>query len=428
MSRVVVIGAGLAGLVAANRLADTDHEVVLLHQGVGGLQSGQGSIDVFGYSPARVTNPIKAVLGETRRRVPPDGRRHPYRQLGTKTVRESLSYLQKILPELLVGKLEANFQLPTAVGAIRPTCLAQPSMIAGDVVADQRLVIVGFQQLKDFNAELIAQNLNRTELPGGGRVSARALTLEFRARRGAPGGATEGEIDSSGLSYARAFDDPHYRALFAKTLVPKLEDTEVVGFPAVLGLTELNAWAELAELLGHPVFEIPLPPPSIPGIRLDQALTARAISLGVRTVPGARVLDYGGEAGRIVSVRTQPGAGVRDYHGDAFVLATGGFEAGGLALDSFGKISETLFGLPVVGQTQAPFHSDYWADHPLFNCGLAVDDRRRPISPDGEAIYTNLYAAGGILAGSSGWRDKTGDGVTVASAVAAADAIAEELI
>ena len=39
MSRVVVIGAGLAGLLAAGRLVQGGAEVILIGFGIGGLQS-----------------------------------------------------------------------------------------------------------------------------------------------------------------------------------------------------------------------------------------------------------------------------------------------------------------------------------------------------------------------------------------------------
>ena len=60
MSRVVVIGAGLAGLIAAFRLAAGGATVTLLSKGIGGLQLGQGTIDVLGYAPDRVrrTGPV----------------------------------------------------------------------------------------------------------------------------------------------------------------------------------------------------------------------------------------------------------------------------------------------------------------------------------------------------------------------------------
>lgn len=43
---------------------------------------------------------------------------------------------------------------------------------------------------------------------------------------------------------------------------------ETVGLPAVLGLDDHGAWAEIAEQVGAKVFEILLPPPSVPGMRL----------------------------------------------------------------------------------------------------------------------------------------------------------------
>lgn len=412
MSRMVVIGAGLAGWVAANRLADSGHSVVLLHKGLGGLQLGQGSFDVFGYTPHRVTNPMAAVAGA------PAG--HPYATIGTAAVVAAVDYVKQLLPELLFGDPEANYQLPTAVGAIRPTCLAQPSMLAGQVRADASWVIVGLRRLKDFSADLIAANLSRTELPDGGRLQARAITIDVAAR--------EEEIDSTGLTFARAFDDPAFRARFAAALAPQLKPGETVGLPAVLGINDPLAWSDVAQALGHDVFEIPLPPPSVLGMRLDQALRARAMAAGVRVVSGVRTVAFDAQDGRVrsVSIATEPAP--RVFTGDAFVLATGGFESGALELDSYGQVHETLFDLPVTSVDGPLFHGDYWGpEQPLFSVGVPVNAAMQPLDAAGRRVYANLYAAGGILAGAAGWRDKTGDGVAAASALVAADAIGKEL-
>ena len=411
MSRVVVIGAGLAGWVAANRLADNGHRVVLLHKGLGGLQLGQGSIDVYGYAPERVTNPIAAVSAAAAS--------HPYAGIGPKAVMEAVAYLKELLPGLLVGDPEANYQLPTAVGAIRPTCLVQPSMVAGQVRDGASWVIVGLRRMKDFSADLIAANLSRTELPDGGRLSARAVTIDVAAR--------ESEIDSTGLTYARAFDDPAFRKRFCATLAPQLKPGETVGLPAVLGLDDPQAWSAVAADLGHEVFEIPLPPPSILGMRLDQALRARATSVGVRVVSGVRTVAFDPKDGQVrsVSIATEPAP--RAFTADAFVLATGGFESGALELDSYGNVHETLFNLPVTSVDGPLLHGDYWGpEQPLFSIGVAVNAAMQPVDAAGSVVYANLHAAGGILAGTPGWRDKTGDGVAAASALVAADAIGKE--
>lgn len=412
MSRVVVIGSGLAGLVAANRLADGGADVVLLSKGIGGLQLGQGTVDVLGYTPERVTNPIKAVAKVDKG--------HPYAAIGTQGVLTALSYLKDLVPDLLVGDPEANYHLPTAVGALRPTCLAQPSMIAGNLKAGSSVVVVGLRRLKDFQPELVAGNLARTELPDGGRVRARAINVDAVPR--------EGEIDSSGLTFAKAFDDPAFRKHFAALLAPKLTDGEIVALPAVIGLNDPQAYQDLSAELGHPVFEIPLPPPSVAGLRLNQALNARAQAAGVRMVSGVRTVGFAAAGDRVLSVRNATVPAEREYRGDAFVLATGGFEAGALAMDSYGTVTETLFGLPLVGTENTPLiHGDYWgAEQPIFSVGVAVDAQMRVLG-NGQPVYANLRAVGDLLAGSTRWAEKSGDGVAAASAVLAADSILKEL-
>ncbi len=420
MTRVIVIGAGVAGLTAALRLARAGLGVTLLTKGVGGLQLSQGTVDVLGYAPSdpatRVTNPLAAVA-----ELAVADPKHPYAVTGVDAVRTGVAFLRAELGEqLLVGDVEANSLFPTAVGAIRPTCLAQPSMLAGACVDGATFAIVGLRRLKDFHPELVAGNLARTPLPDGGRLSARHLLIDVPARAR--------EVDSSGLTYARAFDDPEFRARFAAELRPQLKPDETVGLPAVLGLKDATAWQHLAELLGHPVFEIPLPPPSVPGMRLNNALMAAVRAAGVRVINGSFVDTPVLDGERLVSVSVEAAGSPRKVVGDAFVLATGGFESGALTLDSYGEVTERVFGLPLAGLDDGPLlHGDYWGgDQPLFKVGVAVDASMRVTSPDGSPVPGNLWAAGGILAGAVRWKEKSGEGIAVASAVKAADAIVEE--
>lgn len=417
MSRVIVIGAGLAGLTAATRIAAGGVAVTLLTKGLGGLQLSQGTIDVLGYAPDRVTNPLLTLSAIASARP-----EHPYAAIGAAPVHTGIAYLKELLgPELLAGDAEANYQLPTAVGAIRPTCLAQPSMIAGHVSVGMKLAIVGLRRLKDFQPELVAGNLARTTLPDGGRLDARPVVLDVPARAG--------EIDSSGLTYARAFDDAEFRARFAAALKPLLNEGEIVGLPAVIGLKDLSAWQDLAERLGHPVFEIPLPPPSVPGMRLNEAITAAAKAAGVRVVNGSRTIGFRAEGDRVLGVTVATAGAPREFLGDVFVLAAGGFESGALEFDSYGKVTETLFGLPLAGLDVTELvHDDYWgAEQPLFKVGVRVGKDMRVVDETGAAVYANLYAAGGIIGGSSRWAEKSGDGIALGSAVQAADSILKEL-
>ena len=412
MTRVVVIGAGPAGLVAAIRLAEGGARVALLNKGTGGLQLGQGTFDILGYGPDRVERPLDALAGFAEAHPG-----HPYGVLPADLVARSANYLRDLVgPALLVGDAAVNLKLPTAVGAVRPTALASPSMTAGACVDGARFVIVGLRQLKDFYPELVVGNLVRTDLPGGGRLQARAAMLDLPAR--------EGEIDSTGLTYARALDDPAYRKRFAQAVKAVVEPGETVGLPAVLGLDDHNAWSEVAEAIGAPVFEIPLPPPSVPGMRLNRALTARTKAAGVRVVPGSKVTGFRASGGAVDSVQLATAGGDRDFVADAFVLATGGFESGALTADSYHNVHESVFDLPLRRPEGHLVHGDYWGDpQPLFTIGVEVDEQMLVRHPGGDPVYTNLYAAGGILAGATRWQEKSGEGIAVASAVRAADSI-----
>lgn len=405
---VVVIGSGLAGLTAAHRLMAGGARVTLVTKGLGGLQLSQGTIDVLGYAPGRVERPLESLAS-----LPAE---HPYRTIGAEAVATALGYLTDVVgDDLLAGEAAQNVWLPTAVGAVRPTALAQPSMLGGQCVRGARFVIVGPKQLKDFHPALIAGNLARTDLPDGGRLDARPASFDLPGR--------DHEVDSSGLTYARALDDPAFRARFAAAVKPLVEPGESVGLPGILGLKDRNAWRALQDLIGHPIFEIPLPPPSVPGMRLNETLTNGLKAARARFILGSKVVGFAADGDVLRSVTLGEAGRQVVIAADAFVLAAGGFESGALDMDSYGVVTDTIFGLPLVGLDAPLIHGDYWgAAQPVFAAGVAVDSSMRVLDGD-RVVYANLRAAGGVLAGAQRWQELSGDGIAAASAVIAADSI-----
>ncbi|MDO4612634.1 MAG: glycerol-3-phosphate dehydrogenase subunit GlpB [Actinomycetaceae bacterium] len=410
MSKALVIGSGLAGLVAALRLDEAGHDVTVLTMGMGGLQLSQGTVDILGYSPERVANPI-AALGDV-------DESHPYRKLGEQTVRESVTWLKTLLGEdYLVGDIEANVVLPSVVGALRPTALYQPQMAAGVLKADTDYTIVGIKQYKDFYPELIAGNLARQELPGGGKVTARAAWIDFEVR--------SGEADASALTLARALDRDEMIGKFAWAL-SKVPGEGPIGVPAILGYRRLDVAKEVSRRLGREVFEIPGLPPSIPGMRLNEALRRILLDRRIRLIQGAQAIGFTTSGGKIASVRTHAAGRDVDYAADVIVYAAGGFESGALEMTSYGEIRETLFDLPLVLPEGSPVHGDYWGDpQPLFLVGVTTDDAMRPVGTDGKPVYDNLTVAGSLLAGSTRWEEKSGEGIAIASAWVAARTVSE---
>lgn len=418
MTDVVVVGAGLAGLLAAARLQEQGAQVTVVTFGVGGLQLSHGGFDVLGYAPDYVERPFDALDGFAAEH--PD---HPYALLGADQVRAGAEYAERFFGSArLGGNGTRNWRLPTAVGALRPTWLAPQSMTEADPGTPQadaggrdrdgrEVVVIGLRQLKDFPAELIAGNLARQpDYP-----AVRASVVDFPARGPEP--------DSSAVAYARSLDDPAYRSRFAKLLRRTVRRHERVLLPAIVGLRDPDAFGELQELVGAPLAEVPLPPPGVPGMRLTEFATRTLQDRRVRWILGSRVVGVHGHDQMVQSVDVATSGHTTTLTTGAVVYAPGGFESGALQLDSHGVVSEAHLGLPVRVPDGELVVADRHAEQPLFRAGLAVDDRMRVLDAAGRPVYRNLYAAGGVLAGALRWTEKSGEGIAAASAVRAADVI-----
>jgi len=158
----VVIGAGLAGLTAALRLAEEGQRVAVLAKGVGATHLSPGTVDVLGYVDGPVDSPAKALPDFAA--ANPD---HPYRRLPVELIGASLDWFKARLGDHgYRGGLDENFLVPTAVGVAKPTALVPETMAAGDLRGGGSFVFVGLRGLKDFYPAYLADNLARASLPG----------------------------------------------------------------------------------------------------------------------------------------------------------------------------------------------------------------------------------------------------------------------
>lgn len=405
----VVIGAGLAGLTAALRIAESGRRVVALAKGAGSLHLGGATIDILGYGPRRVESPrgeLPAFVSEN-----PD---HPYARVSSELITESVEWLKERAP-FLTGTLDHNFLLPTAVGAIRPSAIVPASIATGNLAGGGRLVLAGFSVLKDFYPTLAAANLSRHP-----DVTARAVMLDVSP--------LPGEADVGALAFARAFEDAEWRKTVLRALEGGFDRGEQVGFPAVLGLAGAGTvWDELQDGLGTDVFEIPTVPPSVPGIRLHDRLGAALRAAGGRVITGAVAVGANKTGNRVESVTVDTGGRTRSFRAESFVLATGGASAGGVIMDSHRRITEPVFDLPVAYAMGAgSFSPEYFAHHPVGRAGVAVDVSLRPVNVAGDAVYDNLHVCGATLGGAEPWKEKSGNGISLVTGYAAAESIVHE--
>lgn len=415
MIDLLVIGAGLSGLMAAYHAAKSGLRVRVVAKGLGALHWDAGTIDVLGYLPGRegtVTRPIEQLA-----RLDPS---HPYSLVDQADIRTALERFTALTAELhlpyhsaaVVGE---NILLPSPLGAARPVFLAPAAQHTGALSRLEPMLIVGFGGLRDFYPALIAENLGKLG------YAARAAFLPFAL--------LSNRSDANTVHLARELDDPARRRNLALALKQLVKPEERVGLPAIIGLEDHPATlADLQQQVGAPIFEIPTLPPSVPGIRLYQALRKRLLQLGVRVEAGMEAIGFSSDGGENIQwVETATSARPLKHRAKAYLLATGGILGGGFDSDHTGRVWETVFDLPLtIPQQRSQWFRPLFlhsAGQPVNRGGVRVSRGFQPIYPSGEPVYANLWAAGGILAGADPIRERSLTGIGVVTGMATANQI-----
>jgi len=388
---VVVIGAGLAGLSAGIGLAEAGATVFVAGKGMAATHWTHGGVDI----------------GDVRRLSARKG--HPYALLGDSLGPAIAAHLARLdaagLPYR--GSAEdAPRLVPTAIGGLRPAAILPDAQAPAlePWGGGERLLLLGIARFKDFWAPMAARNLSHQSWPDGpAEVRAAVAELPWVDRL----------HNLSAVDLARLFDDPQWRPRALAQLRAALPDGGWrIGLPAVLGLARhAEVLAEARDVLGASIFEMPSLPPSVPGIRLFEALRGRLLAAGGRFQFGFPVVEVERSADRIVAVHTEGASRTLRLAAAEFVLASGGIAGGGLRATADGRLVEQVFGLPVEAPAQdAWLVDDALAEQPLESAGVRVDTELRP------AGVRNVRVIGSTLAGMRYLAERCGDGVALGSA------------
>ncbi|GJA53559.1 glycerol-3-phosphate dehydrogenase [Aeromonas caviae] len=419
----IVIGGGMAGLSAALRLAEAGQKTLLMASGQSALHFSSGSVDLLESD------------GDPRAALPafmaahPD---HPYSKVGMQNIEGSLADLQRHCAEegLPLMRQEHNHQRLTPIGTLKATWLSPDTCACmTDAPAPDAILLATLEGFRDFHPALAAANLATHARFAHSRI----LTGEIRLPQLAQFSRNPHEFRSADI--ARLFDKqgPGQQDLLAdlaREISRMVQGCGVPGcrhivLPACLSLGLVGPrLSELERRTGCTIKEVATMPPSLIGMRMQEALKRRFMALGGTFLTSERVLGARYDGDKVIGVHSQHGED-QLFEADHFVLASGSFFSRGLE-SRLGGIREPIFDADVLSLAER----DAWAGrrlfdhHPFMGFGVKTDERLRVLR--GGRPLTNLYAAGSVLAHYDPIKEGSGSGVAVATGWQAAGHILAE--
>ena len=425
MLDLLIVGAGLSGLMAAYTAAQAGLQVRIVNKGLGSMHWNAGTVDLLGYIPGAeeeaVQRPLEALVT-----LPQKYSDHPYSLLEMKYVPSALhtfvALTEKLdIPYIGADDNEENLLLHSPVGVPRPTYLTPKAQLAGNLRQNAPMLIIGFEGMLDFYPLLIAENLTKF----GYQARAETLPMELLTNR----------RDANTVQLAHELDDINRRTKLGRQLHGLVRANERIGLPAILGMdAHAEVMADIEKLSGAPVFEIPTLPPSVPGIRLFRALQDGLKSMGVRIetameVSGSqKTTSQNGTSEWLAWLESKTTTRPLKHRAENFLLATGGILGGGFNSDADGRVWEVVLNLPLT----MPQDRSKWFDssflspggHPVYTGGVRVNRDFQPVASDGTVLYENLWVAGNMLSGADPILERSLEGIAILTGMAAGQAIA----
>lgn len=409
---VIVMGAGLSGLMAAKEAVESGLNTLILGKGMGMMNTLPGAIDLLGYYPGDNTR-VQEEVHPGLRKLIHDQPDHPYARVGINDIERALGSFSTLFnPEsyYYTGAPGRNTVLPTGVGSVRPSYLVPSTMIAGKKIFNEPTLLVGFHGFGNFYPAYAVRNLESLRVRAG-HVRVRDGEIEVAD--------IGGRRTFTASSLAVQFGEEGFRERVAGRIKTIVDGEKLIGFPAVLGLENAErVRLDMEARIGSQVFELPILPPSIPGMRLFEIFQKKLRAKGARMIVGFEVVSAIRKNGSCKGLALKTPSGERIHEADSFVLATGGLFGGGLRAQH-DRIVEPIFNLPVAQPEgrKAWFRDELLGrgSHPISKAGVRTNSRLNPVDEKGRVVLENLFAVGSILGDHDPTREKSGTGVAIAT-------------
>lgn len=408
----IIIGAGLAGVSAAIRLAEQGKDVALISAGRSAMHFNSGSLGLLGFDNNHqpVSSPVEAVESL------PDS--HPYKRLEAASLTEFADNAADLLRRAgvkTVGNVRENHMRITPLGLCRPAWLTLEQVVTLDTLKQlerPHVAIVGIAGFLDFYPRFIAAALEKE----GFRCD--LLTVDNpdlqRLRKS--------ETEMRAANIARIMEGDALTR-FGESVRDVSRDSEAAALilPAVVNFDGDGESLHLRQIVGRDLFYAPTMGVSIPGIAMHTRLMRHFLSLGGRLFNGHRVISAEFNDDSLVAVYTDK---LDDdaLRADNFIFAGGSFFSRGLVATP-DEVIEPIFNLDTLAPSDRSkwFDSDLFGVQPVMNSGIAVDHTFRTLRSG--VPVKNLYAVGSSLAGADSLSNDSGAGVALLTAIAVADRI-----
>ncbi len=427
---VLVVGMGMAGLMAAYTAAKGGKNVTLLGTGLGALSIASGCIDVLGYlqdgdTLQAVPNPLEAL-----EQLP---KAHPYSIIGRTAVENALQAMQELCTQNhahLLCQGEQNTLVPTIIGTLKPTFFYPAASDSKALFAAKRVLVASVDAIRDCHPKLIVQQLQKYPALKHVEFSTFALPSHFGAAHRAV----------SPLDVARYVDSKEGFEWLKTALLPLAKNVDAILIPPILGThlddhTEASPWEKLQKTLQEngdcSLVEMISLPPGVGGYRLlgvlmraIRALQAQGI---IRIVENATITKAELENKHCLALIAHGEGVTHRYEAKNFILATGGILGGGIQSKP-GKAYESILGIEIA----MPAKVEDWAadsafgSHAFTKAGVTVNENLQALDTQGEILADNVHFAGRTLGVYDFAAEKSGNGVALATAFAAAKYILQK--
>ncbi len=422
-SDVLVVGMGMAGMMAAYTAAQKGKDVTLLASGLGSLSIASGCIDVLGYiqnnaNLQAVDNPFEAFS-----KLP---KKHPYNIIGHTSVEKALLAFQDLCKAenvLLHHNQAQNTLVPSIIGTLKPTYFCPVASNSAPLFAAKRVLVASVDAIRDCHPKLIVQQLQKYSELKNTHFDTVSITSHFGAAHRAV----------SALDVARYIDSAEGFAWLQRSLAPLMKDYDTLLIPPILGtkletITEKSLWKQLQKALDCSIVEMISLPPGVGGYRLASVFMSAIRKLqtkgNIRIIENATICQAEVENKQCKALMARGEGVLHKYEAENFILATGGILGGGIQSKP-GKAYETIFGIEI----DMPAKPEDWAadtafgSHAFTKMGVSVNEKLQAINSYNDVLLENVFFAGRTIGMYDFAAEKNGNGVALATAWHAAQQI-----